>query len=353
MSNLWITEVSVEKSYISKKETYFPFLSNTPLCRQLQHLSAYLLDNDDSYLCTSIPYDQKFFHRQLIDNGVLSKNAPYPWVLKPKLPYQEVKTWGWTPQITRYAKEICSRQNTPPIAAAKKWSDKSTLATLLDTAQIFTSLDSIKEWILCSKQGVLKAPFGAAGKGHFFFNKQTNMRKLNSWIKHKLSTQGELLLEPQLDVEFNFSTLWNLTINEAPKYIGYTEQIIDAKGVYLGTRIHKKTPAFIAPFLKEHLQFIHPFLNQIQDDAYYGPVCFDAFVYKKNGQQMLRPISEVNMRHSMGGVAIKLAQNASYKEYAELFYSKDLSSASILPKEFKGNDNQLVKAPLSLNFKLF
>ncbi len=352
MTTLWISEPSVERSFIFNQALYHPFSFATPLHKLLQHLSALFIGPNEKYLCLSCPYNEDEYLSTLVNLSIINKGDPPPWIASfKKEDHKKIKFWGLTPGISEFIKQNYPSQKLASLDIIKKWCSKETLLKKERLALTFKNEQALIQWIMINKEGVLKAPYGSAGSSLFFYNQETSTKKLISWIKHSLHSQGVILVEPLLKIDFCFSSLWDIPKVGDAKFLSFTEQLVTAKGGYLGTKIYKSTPQKMAPYLEEHLKKASLILQEIQKEGYSGPICFDAFTYHENGEIKLRPIGEINIRYTMGNIALKLSKRNSHKEYIELCYHKGACAQSILPLSLKEDNGSLLDAPLSLRFK--
>ncbi|NRA89875.1 MAG: hypothetical protein HRU43_01915, partial [Simkaniaceae bacterium] len=64
------------------------------------------------------------------------------------------------------------------------------------------------------------------------------------------------------------------------------------------------------PFLKEHLDAAQVPIQKLFEMGYRGNLGIDAMVYN----QKLHPIVEINLRKTMGWLALKLGKSLAYEE---------------------------------------
>jgi len=103
--------------------------------------------------------------------------------------------------------------------------------------------------------------------------------------------------------EMDFSTQW--VIDKEPIYLGATVMENTKYGMYSQTLIGKEIP-----FLKEHLEMVKQPLKLLCEAGYVGNLGIDAMVYDNT----LHPIVEINLRKTMGWLALKLERSLSYEE---------------------------------------
>lgn len=168
---------------------------------------------------------------------------------------------------------------------------------------------------------LLKAAYACAGRGHKRVTHLTPDVELQKWLNKTLSNHGGVVVEPWLERVLDFSSLYEMTAEGEVKYIGMTEMENDPAGRFLGTKVFPKWGTGIAPEIAEFLfreadvmawyrvnipKALSGLLN-----GYVGPVGVDAMVYRHDdGSLALRHVVELNVRMSMGRVALELQKKS-------------------------------------------
>ena len=129
-----------------------------------------------------------------------------------------------------------------------------------------------------------------------------------------------VVVEPWLERLADFSLQLEIE-DSAPRLLGFTGLEVDARGQYVGNHVAPAphglpraamdflrgqglVPPRALEFLKEFAAFVG---RRMADDGYRGPVGIDAFVYRDaSGACRLKPLVEINPRHTMGRVALEL-----------------------------------------------
>lgn len=163
---------------------------------------------------------------------------------------------------------------------------------------------------------LLKSAFACAGRGH---------RKVRAgddympWLKKRLAREGGVAVEPWLERELDFSALYEMREGGRVDFIGMTEMENDAKGCYLGTTVHPKwgngLSAEISSFLFRDAKINEvygegiPAALKVMLKGYMGPVGVDAMVARRqDGSLGIRYVVELNVRMTMGRVAMEIAR---------------------------------------------
>jgi len=183
------------------------------------------------------------------------------------------------------------------------------------------SASSLIQAYLAEGDVLLKAAYACAGRGHKRVKLSTAEAETRNWLKKTLSAHGGVAVEPWLDRVLDFSCLYEMHADGELKYIGMTEMENDASGRFLGTKVFPKWGTGIDPEVAEFLfreagvmswyrSKIPAALSELLA-GYIGPVGVDAMVYRgADGALALRHVIELNVRMTMGRVALELQKKS-------------------------------------------
>ncbi len=171
---------------------------------------------------------------------------------------------------------------------------------------------------------VVKQAFGVAGGNAVRLWEPELTAPQLRWLEQATSGGREVVVEPWLERLADFSVQWEMTA-EALKLVGYAGLWTDLKGQFLGNfagpDFSRRPPAVILrqfpspPDLPRVLAEFYADLgarlgSAIRTTGYRGPVGIDAFVYRgPDGLARLKPIVEINPRHTMGRVTLELMRH--------------------------------------------
>lgn len=161
---------------------------------------------------------------------------------------------------------------------------------------------------------LFKAAYSCAGRGHR--RSDQNPDGLQQWLKKTIATHGGVLAEPWLDRVVDFSALYEVRDGEVD-LVGMTRIENDADGRFRGIRVAPKWSKLlekeVAEFLFSKEQCMQWYQEKIPRaiarllPGYSGPVGVDAMVYRRSdGTLALRHVVELNVRMTMGRVALEL-----------------------------------------------
>jgi len=192
--------------------------------------------------------------------------------------------------------------------------------------QVVRSLSDLERWrSQCSwAEGVLKVPFSTAGRDRLRLLCAGSLsEKAQAWVTRMLGVHGELLVEPWLDRELDFSMQYDHRSDGTLARRGFVVMENSEAGQFRQARVTKRlTDALDEP--SRRLVFseggrkggllswietvLEPALGEwLTRGEYLGPLGIDALFYRDfEGALRLKPVVEINPRYTMGRVAVEL-----------------------------------------------
>lgn len=261
-----------------------------------------------------------------------------------------LRPWGWSPAMADQLRHLAPRVGHAPslslLAApwtqqrrqlyAKTWSC-ALLAQLLEEAPtawwsppelvgraVHSPQEALEACQRLLEQGhgwaVLKAPWGTSGRGALRVERARWSPGQEGWAQRTLRQQGALVVEPWLEKVADLSLLLQVPAQGQARQLGLTRFVTDARGQYLGTWLAQATWGLPAPVrrwlqadgqeprrLPLALERIAAFVGEaLQRAGHRGPAGVDMMIHEHRGQFFLKPIVEINPRHTMGHVALAL-----------------------------------------------
>ena len=139
---------------------------------------------------------------------------------------------------------------------------------------------------------------------------------VSDWVQKRIAADGAVVAEPLLERVVDFSAQYELS-PESVAFLGLARVDNDASGQFRGIRVapnwSRTMPEEVVAFLYRDAQVMDWYREKIPSvlrdllPGYVGPVGVDAMVYRKqNGGLGLRHVVEINVRFTMGRVALEL-----------------------------------------------
>jgi uncharacterized ferritin-like protein (DUF455 family) len=205
----------------------------------------------------------------------------------------------------------------------------------------FDSFEQVRQFAATRAGDILmKAPFSSAGRGHRkYLTSEGWIEPVQRWVERVIDSQGFVIAEPYLNRVLDFSAQYQMNSEGQVKLRGMTRVINDAGGRFLGCMVHQK---WISGADEKMTQWLFRDAQVMQIYRYdlprllekslgrFSPLSafgVDAFVYLDSENRFrLRSVVELNMRFTMGRVALDLLQkNGPIAGYYEILRKSKLA----------------------------
>ncbi len=283
--------------------------------------------------------------------------------------------WGWSPAVAKKLhllgakwqtelKPFFSRQFSLKILqqvtqkATKGLVDSGNVARYVED---FSQVENLmQEW----KQIVIKAPFSSSGRGVQILRESYIDQHITNKTKNIIKTQGGAMVEPYYDKICDFAYEFKIGNGEI-SFVGFSAFFTNEQGQYEGHII----PFDANNFPKEAAELwrngvvndgLELLKNALQNtkipNLYEGYFGVDALIFKdKNGDILLQPCIEINLRCNMGIVALHLEKHIAAGSTCEFkIISNKSVPLTILDKNFTAKyplemeDNKIVSGYLPI-----
>jgi uncharacterized ferritin-like protein (DUF455 family) len=209
------------------------------------------------------------------------------------------------------------------------------LCSEADVGVAVSSLEAALAAIAAIRSGghhkiVVKEAIGLAGSNALRLFEPELLANHRRWLANTLREGRQLVVEPWLERLADFSAQLEMT-EAGLRLCGYTVLLNDAKGQYQGNLAephhHTRIPARIVTLFDEpgnvagrllalYAGIFAALESELRGLDFIGPLGIDAFVYRDAADKVrLKPIVEINPRHTMGRVTVELmrqvCQNSS------------------------------------------
>lgn len=236
-------------------------------------------------------------------------------------PGLEYAPWGWDFQVRNMLLRAGAAPDAlPSPEAIRKICELShrRLAVTFNEAmgveaavEIKTALAALN-WLEHNPGGVLKAPWSSSGRG-VLTTADLTQPQVQKWVKGFLSRQGSVMAETFFPHTVDFASEWNLHDGHAD-YLGMAVTFTTETGRYRGNLLDSQEE------IKEYIDTHAPnmgmgvideqrrLLEMYVAPYYNGPVGIDMM---SNDDGRLRPCVEINLRMTMGRVAIETVKRGT------------------------------------------
>ncbi len=250
-----------------------------------------------------------FLQRKLL--GTLSENF-------------EIHPWGWD----RALKAELIRSNIPTsflsseenIDLIRQMSHRRMAASLLSKLK---SCDTVGESFECTKeeeveallseykQIVMKAPWSSSGRGLRFLDKdRTPFQQQSGWFRNLIIKQGSVMVEPLYNKVKDFGMEFSADGAGNIQYEGLS-LFHTVNGAYVGNILatEKSKREMISRYIPiDFLDNIkQKIIAELSLGSYKGPFGIDMMIVAGKDKFMLHPCVEINLRRTMGHVALTMS----------------------------------------------
>jgi len=240
---------------------------------------------------------------------------PVPRVLlHPALdPLTQLRPFGWSSEAMELNRLHRRPADHPPLPVTRRVNSRSFAvelerelfpesasgAVIDDIAELETLLarpSSTGEWIV-------KGEFGNAGLA----NRRLRGRELSTpdrrFVEGLLVENDRLVVEPWLPREGDWSVVFEVPLDPATVRVHETTYTRD--GALIGALLDSDGGEN-TPWIEELCGMAERVASRLEEEAYFGPACVDAFTWRDGSSLKLRPLVDLNCRRSMSDGAYRL-----------------------------------------------
>lgn len=218
--------------------------------------------------------------------------------------------WGWTAGWQEFAQQHCCESNLPGLNGVRRWNSRefqwevcTEYGCLLDGEGCFHDAVAVVEHLEKSngQRFVIKANFGFAGRGQR--RVATTLTEADHrWLTNTLHRTGAVTVEPWLKNVCELGGQWEISQQGEVQLIGLTHLLSTSQGAYAGTCT--RLPQLAQEFASAVVSAQRNVIELLRDEGYAGPVGIDAMLHEYAGEIRLRPVQDVNVRWTMGRLAL-------------------------------------------------
>lgn len=247
----------------------------------------------------------------------------------PNLSVTQVQPWGWDNVVRNKLRNDGVRESLLPddtflqnvrrfshrafaAAAADFLKNKSDFAASFpQTAVALSDMIDIEQFMTDNKDVFFKLPWSGSGKG-LKRGIDALTDNLRGWLRNSLLKYGCVMGEKRLNVVQDFAMEFECF--DHVNFCGYS-LFNTQNGAYQGNilisneQIRQKLACWIPLCELDEVQsLLQQFLTQQLLPHYQGFVGVDMFIFERNGNFSINPIVEINLRMTMGLLAVQLTK---------------------------------------------
>jgi hypothetical protein len=306
-----------ETAVLNGSEFYRPPANVLKMQENLALLPAWYAAPDDYILLPdgNLVMAGKIVHDKVVNNVAL-----------------EVAFWGISPQSVRFLKKWQERRGLS--LTIPEWKDEyrflgsrfasqQVLSQLIGSIpeieknilpQYFSEIEAVENHVINSvDKQLVKSPFSSSGRGLVWLPPGELARSEKQIISGMLKKQSQVSVEKALDKQLDFSMHFEINETAETHFVGYSVFQTNGKGAYEKsllanqTALEEQITTFIDKRLLLNVQStIRVVLDDLYAPHYKGTIGIDMLIYRSENQYKLHPCVEINMRKSMGYLAIRL-----------------------------------------------
>ncbi|MDR1745806.1 MAG: hypothetical protein LBR49_00825 [Tannerella sp.] len=246
----------------------------------------------------------------------------------------EIATWGLAPNILQGFEKL--RQRSHDLFSVPTWNDACTRLTGRQTAasclyalqsllpdsslplppHFCEGQDEIRRFMAgCPPPYVLKMPYSCSGRGVFWLNNRHLDKRAICWINGVLKKQGVVSIEQALDKVCDFAMEFVSDGQGTVDFEGWS--VFDThpdgsfNGNWLGSQalLEKHLLSYVPSNQMNHIrESVTKVLSDTLSNDYKGFMGVDMMIYRQNGIFAIHPMVEINLRYTMGLVAMQLSR---------------------------------------------
>ena len=285
----------------------------------LGFIPALWADEGDYVLVEDADYAARAYRRT-----TRGRKCRVEWVTKSQLAGLNIDTvqpWGWDAalrhQLLRFGVDASLLPSEQTIEEIRQLSHRQTSSQVLCQLQgdglvgesvLCDSIDDVEQQLTRHPRLVLKAPWSSSGRGIRFIDGELDDYH-RGWLRNLLKSQGGVMAEPYYEKVKDFGMEFDVT-DEGVRYLGlslfhtsngaYTGNVLATENTKRET-LSRYIPIGLLDGVKEKICHVASLQN------YRGPFGVDMMIVRDDSQLLLHPCVEINLRRTMGHVALALS----------------------------------------------
>lgn len=256
-----------------------------------------------------------------------------------KLNITHVEPWGWDLALRSFLLRygVTAVPTEEEIAMIRDLSHRKYAVDLLRELEFEGTIGEswqadlmaeVEQALRIYQQIVIKAPWSSSGRGIRFIDKELNEYQ-RRWIQNVIASQGSVVIESYCHKVKDFGMEFESDGQGHVRYLGLSI-FHTQNGAYIGNILapEEEKQEMINRYIPEELltavqEKICAYLEPVYRDQYAGPFGVDMMVVRgeDNHHFLLNPCVEINLRRTMGHVALSLSKQCLSDHVMRVEYS--------------------------------
>jgi len=256
----------------------------------------------------------------------------------------DVCPWGWTDEWRCRADEHNWRFAAPQQSVIREVNSRRFSADLerswgtgITGAAVIRSIDELPPAIGRIPTGtdrwVVKAEFGMSARERMLHSGRVPDESVLNWVRKHLRADGIVLLEPWVEPVEEAGLQYTVPWSGMPVFEGVVPLLCDSSGVYRGSQFSLDVEAELRwmPAIETGMRVA----RLLKQRGYFGPLGIDAMRYRDTeGAERIRPLQDINARHTMGRLALGLRRLLKPGQYASWLYARPPADSPDAPRRW-------------------
>lgn len=162
---------------------------------------------------------------------------------------------------------------------------------------------------------ILKSPYSSSGRGLLWIHPGKPYLKETDWAAHVIEKQGTVSIEPALENHQDFAMEFYSDGKGEIRYEGLSVFSTGERGAYGGNLLGDESlreRILLSYVQADELEAIRENLREclkaLYAHIYTGYLGVDMLIYRRHGSWHIHPCVEINLRYTMGMVALRLSR---------------------------------------------
>lgn len=307
--------------------SFVPSRNVRQMCHDLAFLPALWAEDGDAVIADDVEYA-----RQAYENIGLKNKKDVQFLSLKKTasritPHDVIRPWGWNMAMRETLRTAgIPAAVLPTDEHLQEWRvlsgralaveilrEQTAVGRTVGMAEVGDAVCVVEEFLRRYRDIVIKAPYSSSGRGVRFVNIIDDATR--NWVARTIRQQGYVTVEKKYDKRLDFAVEYEMTAAGELQRKGLS--VFQADGAaYTGNLLTSEeekwnilTRYLSRDDIENSLHSLESSLASHLSDRYRGPLGVDMMMVDCEQEACLHPCVEINLRRTMGHVALALSQH--------------------------------------------